>query len=109
MLSQEIAGKGKQVAGMENNFIFDLKFFRKKDIVAANLEGEVVTMNLMTGKYYNLGKTGSVIWSMLEEPVTVDELVQKLMEKYQVSRNLCEKDVMDFLKTLLEEGLIDIA
>ncbi|MDF2844274.1 MAG: hypothetical protein K0R00_2700 [Herbinix sp.] len=79
---------------------------RKEDIMATNLDGEIVMMNIDTGNYYSLGKTGSMIWNILEESMEVRELVNKLMELYQVSEQRCEVEVMNFVKEMLKEGLI---
>ena len=44
------------------------KYTRKPDIIAANMDGEVVMMDIMSGKYYNLGTTDGAIWNLLESP-----------------------------------------
>jgi hypothetical protein len=79
---------------------------RKEEITASNMDGEIVMMNIETGNYYNLGKTGSVIWTLLENPITVDALIEKLLKKYHVSRQQCEDEVMAFLNEVYIEGLI---
>lgn len=81
---------------------------RNEEIIAANMDGEIVMMNIETGNYYNLGKTGSAIWNMLEHPISVETLIRELVEKYPVSRQQCEEETLTFLTELREEGLIVI-
>ena len=81
------------------------KYTRKPDIIAANMDGEVVMMDIMSGKYYNLGTTGGAIWNLLESPKTLDELVNALTSKYDVDRATCKAQTEEFMKTGLEHGL----
>jgi len=81
---------------------------RKEEIAFADMDGEIVMMNLEKGNYYNLGKTGSVVWNMLEKPISVETLIQDLLEKYYVTRQQCEEEVLFFLNELKKEGLIII-
>ena len=83
-------------------------YTRKPDIIAANMDGEVVMMDIMSGKYYNLGTTGGAIWNLLESPKTLDELVDALTAKYDVDRATCKAQVEQFLKTGLERGLFSM-
>lgn len=81
---------------------------RREDIMAADMNGSTVMMDIMTGKYYNLGETGGSIWELLEEPLSVGALVDKLVSEYSVSREKCLEDTMPFLESLLERGLIAV-
>jgi hypothetical protein len=80
----------------------------KKEIVAANMDGDTVMMSIEAGKYYNLGKMGGVIWGMITEPVAVEMVVAKLLEKYEVTRKQCETEVLSFLGEMNREGLLEI-
>ena len=82
---------------------------RKAEIMAADMNGSTVMMDIPTGKYYNLGEVGGVIWDLLEQPTSVEALIGKLMEKYDVSREQCEKDTLQFLQQLLNSSLISEA
>lgn len=84
------------------------KIIRNQNIMASDMDGEMVMMNVETGKYYNIGKTGGVIWGMLKNPITVAELVSKLTDKFDVSKDQCEADIMPFMNKMLEQKLIDI-
>lgn len=81
---------------------------RNEEILAVDMDGEIVMMNLETGNYYNLGRTGSVIWNMIQYPITVDKLIQELFERYNVDRQQCVDEVLVYLSELSDEGLIVI-
>ncbi len=80
---------------------------RRMGLMTADMNGSAVMMDIMTGKYYNLGSVGGRIWELLEEPATVAQLVQKLTAEYDVSAEQCRADIAPFLQTLLERGLIE--
>ncbi|MFZ2959945.1 MAG: lasso peptide biosynthesis PqqD family chaperone [Candidatus Ozemobacteraceae bacterium] len=90
------------------NISLDSIITLKKEIVTADLDSETVMMSVETGKYYSLGKMGSNIWRIIEDSITVENLVLKLLEKYQVTRLQCEAEVLSFLNETYKEGLIEI-
>ena len=79
---------------------------RRMGLMTADMNGSAVMMDIMSGKYYNLGEVGGRIWGLLEEPMTVNALVQKLTAEYDVSAEQCRTDIEPFLNTLLDRGLL---
>ena len=79
---------------------------RRMGLMTADMNGSAVMMDIMSGKYYNLGEVGGRIWELLEEPMTVNALVQKLTAEYDVSAAQCRADIEPFLNTLLDRGLL---
>ena len=79
---------------------------RRMGLMTADMNGSAVMMDIMSGKYYNLGEVGGRIWELLEEPVTVAELVCKLTAEYDVSAEKCRADIEPFLNALLDRGLL---
>lgn len=79
---------------------------RKDTIITADMQGSTVTMDIQTGKYYNLGETGGVIWNLLKTQKTYDELIAGITKEFEVTREQCENDIEKFLTKLIEDGLI---
>ena len=79
---------------------------RREGLMTADMNGSAVMMDIMTGKYYNLGEIGGRIWELLEEPMSMAALVKKLTAEYDVSAEQCRTDILPFLDTLLERGLL---
>ena len=79
---------------------------RRSGLMAADMNGSAVMMDIMTGKYYNLGQVGGRIWELLEEPMTLSTLVEKLTAEYDVSADQCRADIIPFLQKLLDSGLL---
>ena len=79
---------------------------RREGLMTADMNGSAVMMDIMTGKYYNLGEVGGRIWELLEEPMTVSALVKKLTAEYDVTAERCRADIAPFLEKLLAQGLL---
>ena len=79
---------------------------RREGLMAADMDGSAVMMDIMTGKYYNLGQVGGRIWELLEEPMTLSALVKKLTAEYDVSADRCRADIIPFLAKLVNSGLL---
>ena len=71
-----------------------------------NIEGEIVILNLESGHYYGLNKTGSLVWVALCEKKDDKEIADKLCSRYSISRKNAEDDISTLLETLKKEGLI---
>ncbi|MEB3100765.1 lasso peptide biosynthesis PqqD family chaperone [Ferviditalea candida] len=81
---------------------------QSKGNIISDMDGEKVMLNVQKGKYYNLGEIGGVIWDLLEQPVSANQVIAELMAQYEVEQSECEEQVLAFLKLLFDEGLIEI-
>ena len=79
------------------------------DQVSADIDGEVVMMSIEQGSYYGLDDVGSRIWELIEEPRAVGDIVDRLLNEYEVDHDTCLHDVLVFLDKLAEQNLVKIA
>ena len=77
-----------------------------EEIVASDIDGETVMMSIESGKYYGLDDIGSRIWEFIEKPIKVSDLIDTLLERFDVDRETCEKDVLKFLNELNEDKIL---
>lgn len=77
--------------------------------VSTEVDGEIVMMSVEQGKYYGLDNTGSRVWHLIKNPVSVSELVTILLDEYEDSGNTCERDVLTFLQDLQKQELINVS
>lgn len=77
-------------------------------LVSADLDGEKVMLSIEKGKYYGLNSIGSRIWELLEKPLTVREMVEVLLEEYDVEESTCLQDVQAFIRKLHTQLLVKI-
>ena len=77
--------------------------------VAADVAGETVLMSLARSRCYGLGEIGSDIWRRLMSPVRVSDLIDELRQHYEAPPGVIERDVVQLLSQLSEEGLIRVS
>lgn len=76
-------------------------------ILSSNLENNVLILSLENGCYFSLDTIGSYIWQFFsEKPVSLDEIVDKLLEEYDIDRETCLKDVQEFIDDMASKKLI---
>ncbi len=77
------------------------------DVVAREVAGEAVLLNLASGTYFGLNDTGSMIWQMIEEnSASIAEICDAVEEEYDVEREDAERDVLALVEQLVEHGLL---
>lgn len=77
--------------------------------VSSQLGEEAVILNVKSGMYYGLNEVGARIWSLIQEPVRFDAIVQTLLDEYDVDPKECEVDVQNLLQEFLAAELIDVS
>ena len=81
---------------------------RTGDILDDDMDGELVMMDIERGSYFGLNKTATRLWALLEQPVVIKDLCDQLTSEFNVPAEQCNKEVIDFLKTLLNRGLLQV-
>lgn len=79
---------------------------RSSDVMASQVDNELVMMDVERGMYYALNPVGADIWERLTEPQTVADLCAQLMQQYDVDQATCEADVLAVLNEMAENGLL---
>lgn len=83
--------------------------FRVSDaVVAAELGDEAVLLNVETGLYFGLGEAEVIVWHMLGDGASEDEIIGRLLDTYEVDASQLRVDLTQFLETLLERNLLQL-
>lgn len=83
-----------------------LSYTQNKDIIGSPIDDEMVMMDVDKGSYFGLNSMGSEIWNLIEEPKTIQQLVNILTDEYEISQNECETEVTKFIEALVDVNLI---
>lgn len=79
-----------------------------KQLNVTDLSGEKVMVDFDNGKYFMIKGVGNDIWDMLgEQEIRVDEIISRLLGEYEVSEDVCEKEVLEFLNRMESLGIIE--
>lgn len=71
------------------------------------MDGEVVILNKKDDVYYGLDQIGGRIWNLIQKPIRLDDILQILIEEYEIEYEQCNEDVLAFLEDMLNTGLIE--
>jgi hypothetical protein len=79
---------------------------RCQEMLEADVNGEIVALNVERGQCYGLNSVATEIWRMLEEPRSADEICGTLTRDYDVDGATCRSEVLALLSQLEQEGLV---
>ena len=78
-----------------------------QNVMATDLAGgRVVMMDVDLAAYFGLEEVAAEIWRLLETPRTPEQVVEALLEKYDVEPDECRKQTLAFIDALLERKLL---
>jgi hypothetical protein len=70
------------------------------------MDGDLVMMSIENGEYYGIGGVGTRIWELLDQPTTIQQLVETIKTEFDIQEDRCRDDVLSFSEKLFELGLI---
>ena len=79
---------------------------REEGLNWREIDGEVVVLDVERSHYLNLNATGCVLWLLLAEGATKRQLVDKLIEEFDVDEPTARDDVEAFVSGCRENGLL---
>jgi len=92
--------------GVLGEISLDDRFACNEEILSNTIDGEVVMMSIEQGYYYGLDEIGSQIWEKLKTGVTLRNIVDQLLQDYDVNREKCERDLLKLMDDLVENDLV---
>ena len=84
----------------------------KKGFIVRKIGGQNVAVAVgEASKEFNgmikLNETGKFLWDLLEKGALIDELVEKVLEEYEVDESTARADVEKFVENLKELGALE--
>jgi hypothetical protein len=83
-----------------------IRYIHNKEIIQSKIGEEVVMLDMESGFYFGLNSVASVIWKMMEQEISFDLMIERLMGTFNVERSLCESDTKELIDQLLEKKII---
>ena len=83
-----------------------------KEFVLREIAGDYII--IPTGKtvlefngLITVNEVGVFIWNMLKDEVTMDDIVAKIVEEYEVEDSVARADAQEFIDKLVEGGILE--
>ena len=67
---------------------------RNGTLLEAEVDGEIVALNVESGTCYGFNSTATRVWSMIEQPRTIGEICAALTAQFDVEPDDCRRDVV---------------
>lgn len=72
----------------------------------AEVEGEIVALELESTTYLGINRTGALLWPLLIKGTTAEAMADVLVRTYKIPMARAKTDVADFTETLGARGLL---
>lgn len=79
---------------------------RTEDLEWREIDSDIVILDGRDATYLTLNGSGALLWRLLATDATREELVEALLENYEVDHLTATADIDAFLATLSEQGLL---
>lgn len=76
--------------------------------LSADAAENIVVLGLNDGIYYELKEVAARIWELVQQPRSFQEVLDKILEEYEVSTEQCERDLLALIESLSSRGLLEI-
>ena len=83
-----------------------------EDFVHADVDEELVLMDVERGLFYGLKDTGQATWDLIDEATgwhLIGALISALCEEFDVDEETCLRDLAVFIDEMEEAGLVEVA
>jgi len=78
-------------------------------LFSQEVDDETIVLDTNTQEYFNFSSFGKVIWDMLLEGSTLQEIFDELNEFLEIDEKKLENDILTFVSSLEERNLIKIS
>lgn len=84
------------------------RLIASSDVVAREVGGETILLDLASGTYFGLDPVGARIWSLIEEAesITLSQVCDAIFEEFEVPREELVRDVLALAEKLTEQQLV---
>jgi hypothetical protein len=79
-----------------------------KDQFSCPLGDDTVILDMKAGLYFSLDNVGAMIWQLIQQPRSVKELREAILESFEVDPEVCERDLLALLGELAGRNLVEI-
>ena len=97
---------------MEAKVSLDSRYMPSEDVVARNIEGELIIVPLVAGigdledELFTLNETGKAIWDRLDGRKKLNEVLAELSAEFEAPVGEIEKDLTGLVEELLRRKIL---
>lgn len=82
---------------------------RNAALTAVDMDGQTVMLDVEQGAYFSLDDVGGEIWSALESPASVGDLIQIVVNVFDAPDiDVLKQDILEFLHDVIDQGIVQL-
>ena len=78
-------------------------------VLAQEIQGEVVLLNLTSQRYFALDEMGSSVWQELTAASSIEVAYERLLSLYEVGPGQLREDLQAFVQQLVTNDLVEVS
>ena len=78
-----------------------------KNIFVTEIDDNLVILNTETGLYLELNGSASFIFKQIQELKTKEQIIDLLIEKYDIQKEEAESSILEFIEDANSKGILD--
>lgn len=86
-----------------------VSFKARNNVVATEIDGGEVLLDLDSGQYFSLNETASLVWRGIVERESSVAIVHRILAVYDVDEERCVDDVSKIIEAFCSAGLVEAA
>jgi hypothetical protein len=84
------------------------KVHQSPGVLFNQVDDDLVMMDVNSGNYFGINPVGAEIWNKMEEPVTIQEIINQLLAEYDIDEEICRRETLAFVQQTLERGFVKV-
>lgn len=81
---------------------------RRGGLIEAEVDGELIGLEIRQGVCYGFNDTATRIWALIEQPKRISQIRDALLSEYEVDVETCERELRGVLAVLERDGLVEL-
>jgi hypothetical protein len=79
-----------------------------KNQVSCPVGEDIIILDLKAGLYFSLDNVGAKVWELIQQPQSISGIRRAILETFDVSPEVCGRDLLALLHELADRDLIEI-
>ncbi|MDI6642251.1 MAG: PqqD family protein [Elusimicrobiota bacterium] len=83
-----------------------MRIAHSKNIAYRVIGGKAFIVDTKNSYLHSLNELGTEIWKLLSKPIEFEDLINNLLNEYDVDRNTLQADLTEFIEELKKKNLL---
>lgn len=81
---------------------------KSNDLIEANLGESLALMSIESGKYFGMNQVAKYIWKEMDEEISFDDLISRLINLFDIDSETCASNCREFLNQLYQKNMVNL-